>query len=124
MIDSILYHRRVVKPRINDLKTLTKEELRRQAKQVGLEVIGSRKDKIVHNLTRHLTKRNTKKVIVEDIASAKYKALEVEGVFNGDFRLFRSKGVEGKIVSIEEYLQKTRRHMLKAIRELVNSGDR
>ena len=123
LIDSILYHRRVVKPRIDNLKTLTKEALRRQAKQVGLEVIGSRKDRIAHNLAHHLTKRSVMKNIVEDIAGEKFKAEEEEGSFNGNFRRFRSKGIEGEIVTIEEYLQKTRRHVLKIMKGLVKGGE-
>ena len=124
LIDSILYHQRVVKSRISDLKTLTKEELRRQAKQLGLEVIGTRKDRIAHNLARHLVKRDTMKDIVEDIASAEFKALEVEGAIDGNFRRFRSEGVkDGEILTIEEYLQKVRRHVLKVMRGLVKSGD-
>jgi len=123
-IDTILYHRRVVRPQIDGLRQLRKDELKRLAREEGLEVIGSKKDRIAQNIARHRVfgRRNAMRNIVEDIAGEEYKAVEKEGAFNGNFRRFKSKGVEGMIVNIEEYLQKTRSHVLKIMRGLVKNG--
>ena len=41
LIDTILFHRRVVRPQIDELSQMKRDELRRLAKKEGLEVIGS-----------------------------------------------------------------------------------
>ena len=69
LIDTILYHRRVVKPQFDDLSRLRKEDLKRLAQDEGLKVIGSsRKDRIARNIVRHCVfgRRNTLKNILED----------------------------------------------------------
>ena len=43
LIDTILYHRRVVQPQIKDLSSLRKSELVKLAKKEGLKVIGGKK---------------------------------------------------------------------------------
>ena len=43
LIDTILYHRRVIKPQIYGLSQLKKDELRRLAREEGLKVVGGRK---------------------------------------------------------------------------------
>jgi len=52
-VDSILYHRRVVKPHIDELSKLRRDELRRLAKEEGLKVIGVKKHRIASNIARH-----------------------------------------------------------------------
>ena len=49
------------------------------------------------------------KGIVEDVASEELKPREITGAFNENFIRFRSEGVEeGKIVSIEQYLDRAK----------------
>ena len=121
LVDSILFHRRVVKPRIAELQGLTKKEIRTHAKQAGVKVIGGRKDRMMANLARHQVGRL--KSIIEDVACEEYKPLEIKGAFNGGYKRYRSKGVDsGAIVSVEGYLEKVRRHVLKKMKDLVANG--
>ena len=46
LIDSVLYHQRVVKPRIVELSKLKNDELRTLAKSEGVKGIGHRKDRM------------------------------------------------------------------------------
>ena len=116
LIDTILFHRRVVRPQIDELSQMKRDELRRLAKKEGLNVIGSKKERMTQNLARHriLGRHRTMKDIIEDIANEEYKPQEIKGAFKRNFMRFRSKGIEEeKIVSIEQYLQRVKRHVLK-----------
>ena len=120
LIDSILYHRRVVKPRIDNLKTLTKEELRRQAKQVGLKVIGGKKDRIAHNLANHLVKRNVIRSINDDITGERITPVEHEQAMNGAYKSFRIAGrnradIDSYIALVSPKLRKLINEQLKVL---------
>ena len=126
LIDSILFHRSLVKPQVDMLSQLRKDELKRMARDEGLQIIGSRKGRIAENIARHRVhrKQKTMKDIVEDIANQEFKPQRIEGAFDGNYLRFRSEGVEeDRIVTIEEYLQKVRRHVSKQMKELVKTGE-
>ena len=63
--------------------------------------------------------------IIEDVANEELKPYNIEGAFNGNFIRFRSEGIEEDkpLVTIEQYLQKTRRHVLKKWKDLIKSRD-
>ena len=136
LIVTILYHGRVVKPHVNQLSQLKKDDLKLLAKREVLKVIGSRKDRIAQNIARHrvLGRLNTMKSIIEDVASKEvfeeplnkgYKPKEVEGAFDENLVRFRSKGIEENrsLVIIKQYLQKTRHHALKKWEDLVSDSE-
>ena len=80
LIDTILYHRRVVKPQIDDLSRLGKGDLKRLAREEGLEVVGSRKDRIAQNIVRHRVfgRRNALKDVLEDVVNEEFKPVSIE----------------------------------------------
>ena len=127
LIDTILYHRRVVKPLSDNLSQLKKEDLKRLAQEGGLKVVGNRKDRIAQNIARHRVfgRRNALKDVLEDVANEEFKPVSIEGAFEGNFICFRSEGVEeGKpLVSIDQYLKKVKRHVLKNLSDVVKTGD-
>ena len=127
LIDTILYHRRVVKPQIDDLSRLGKGDLKRLAREEGLEVVGSRKDRIAQNIVRHRVfgRRNALKDVLEDVVNEEFKPVSIEGAFEGNFIRFRSEGVEEDkpLVSIEQYMKKVKRHVLKNLSDVVKTGD-
>ena len=51
--------------------------------------------------------------------------LEIEGAFDSGYVLFRSKGVEEHqgVVSVEEYIKRTRHHVLKVLEEMIRRGE-
>ena len=110
LIDTILYHRRVVKPQFDDLSRLKKEDLKRLAQEEGLKVIGSRKNRIVQNIARHriFGRRNALKNILEDVVNEEFKPVSIDGAFEGNFIRFRSEGIgeDKPLVSIEQYLER------------------
>ena len=68
--------------------------------------------------------------IVEDVAnsevvelalSKRFRPEEIEGAFDGGYVRFKSKGVEEYqgVVSVEEYIQRTRHHVLKELDEMI-----
>ena len=121
LIDTILFHRRVIKPQIEGLRKLRKGDLRQLARASNVPIIGGKKDRIAHNIATHRTRGL--RGIMEDIVGEEYKAREEQGAFGGNFRKFRSKGVdEGKTMTIDEYLAKTRRHIIKVMKDLIRSG--
>ena len=136
LIDTILYHRRVVQPQIKDLSKLRKSELVRLAKKEGLKVIGGKKARIAQNIaTNRVSNRiGSMQRIVEDVANSevvelalakRFRPEEIEGAFDGGYVRFRSKGVEKHqgVVSIKEYIQRTRHHVLKVFEEMVGRGE-
>ena len=128
LIDTILYdHRRVVKPQSDDLSRLRKEDLKILAQKEGLKVVGSRKDRIARNIVRHCVfgRRNALKNILEDVANEEFKPVSIDGAFEGNFIRFRSEGVEEDkpLVSIEQYMKKVKRHVLKNLSDVVKTGD-
>jgi len=134
LIDTILYHRRVVQPHIKDLSKLTRSELVNLARKEGLKVIGGRKTRVAQNIALSRVSSRPMKHIVEDVAnsevvevamSKRFKPEEIEGAFDGGYVRFRSKGVEEhqSMVSVEQYLHRTRHHMSKVIEEMVRRGD-
>ena len=126
LIDSILYYRRVVKPRSRELQNLTRDQIRQLAVKEGLvNGIGQKKQRMIKNLSyRFRVMRNRLKEAVENIANEEYKARRVEGAFNDGYTLHRSKGVHEGIVTIEDYLYKyVKRHILKLMKKLVKNGD-
>ena len=72
LVDTILYHRRVIQPHIADLSKLTRTELVNRARAEGLKVIGGKKARIAQNiaLSRVLKRAGPLKRIVEDVANA------------------------------------------------------
>ena len=96
LIDTILYHRRVVKPLSDNLSQLKKEDLKRLAQEGGLKVDGNRKDRIAQNIARHRVfgRRNALRDVLEDVANEEFKPVSIEGAFEGNFIRFRSEGVE------------------------------
>ena len=51
--------------------------------------------------------------------------LEIEGAFDSGYVLFRSKGVKEHqgVVSVEEYIKRTRHHVLKVLEEMIRRGE-
>ena len=136
MIDTILYHRRVVQPQIKDLSSLRKSELVKLAKKEGLKVIGGKKARIAQNIAvnRVSNRIGSMQRIVEDVAnsevvelslSKRFRPEEIEGAFDGGYVRLRSKGVEEHqgVVSVEEYIQRTRHHVLKVLEEMIRRGE-
>ena len=127
LIDTILYHRRVVKPQFDDLSRLRKEDLKRLAQEEGLKVVGSKKNRIMQNIARHRVfgRRNALKNILEDVVNEEFKPVSIDGAFEGNFIRFRSEGFgeDKPLVSIEQYLKKVRRHVLKNLSDVVKTGD-
>ena len=130
LIDTILYYRRVIKPHINDLSKLTRSELVRLARKEGLKVIGGKKTRVAQNIAINRVSSRPLKKLVEDVAnsevvevamSKRFKPEEIEGAFNGGYVRFRSKGVEEHqgMLSVEQYLHRTRHHIFKVIEEMV-----
>ena len=115
LIDTILYHRRVVKPQFDDLSQLRKKDLKRLVQEEGLKVVGSRKDRIAQNIAKHRAfgRRNALKGVLEDVVNEEFKPVGVEGAFEGNFIRFRSEGVaeDKPLVSIDQYLKKVKRHV-------------
>ena len=122
LIDTILFNRRVVKPRSEELKKLTRVQIRDLARKEGLlNGVGQKKDRMINNISHHRfgIMKNKLKDIVEDIANEKYKAIKISGSFDDGYVLHRSKGVdiEKGVVTIEDYLnKKVKRHILKLTR--------
>ena len=50
LIDTILFHRRVIQPHIADLSRMTRTELVNRARAEGLKVIGGKKARIAQNI--------------------------------------------------------------------------
>ncbi len=132
LIDTILYHRRVVQPQIKDLSKLKKSELVKLAKKEGLKVIGGRKARIAQNIAAN--RIGLMQRIVEDVAnsevvelalSKRFRPEEIEGAFDGGYVRFRSKGVEEHqgVVSVKEYIRRTRHHVLKVLEEMIRRGE-
>lgn len=129
MVDTILYRCRVVKLQIEDLSRLTKAELVRIVPAEGLKVIGGKKASIAHNivLSRVSSRVGAMQHIVENVANAevieiamteRFRPQEIEGAFDGNFVRFKSRGVEEDrlMVSVEQYLEKTKRHVAGCLR--------
>jgi len=127
--------RRVIQPHIADLSRLTRTELVNRARAEGLKVIGGKKARIAQNIAlNRISKRaGPLKRIVEDVANADvvevnmskgYAPKEIKGAFDGNFVRFRSKGVEEnrRMVSVEQYLQRTRHHVKRVLEEMVRRG--
>ena len=129
LIDTILFNRRVVKPRSEELKKLTRDQIRDLAKKEGLlNGVGQKKDRMIKNISHHRfgIMKNKLKDIVEDIANEEHKAIKIADSFDDGYVLHRSKGVhiEKGVVTIEEYLnKKVKRHILKLMTDLVKTGD-
>ena len=126
LIDTILYHRRVVKPLSDNLSQLKKEDLKRLAQEGGLKVVGNRKDRIAQNIARHRVfgRRNALRDVLEDVANEEFKPVSIEGAFEGNFIRFRSEGVEeDKPLVPIDYLKKVKRHVLKNLSDAVKAGD-
>ena len=129
LIDTILFNRRVVKPRSKELKKLTRNQIRDLARKEGLlNRVGQKKDRMINNISHHRfgIMKNKLKDIVEDIANEKYKAIKISGSFHDGYVLHRSKGVdiEKGVVTIEDYLnKKVKRHILKLMKDSVKTGD-
>ena len=126
MIDTILYHRRVVQPQIKDLSSLRKSELVKLAKKEGLKVIGGKKARIAQNIAvnRVSNRIGSMQRIVEDVANSEVVELTLSKRFrpeeiDGGYVRLRSKGVEEHqgVVSVEEYIQRTRHHVLKVLED-------
>ena len=133
LIDTILFHRRVIQPHIADLSKLTKAELVDRARAEGLKVIGGKKARIAQNIALNRVSKRPLKRIVEDVANAnvvdlalskRFEPREIEGAFDGNFVRFRSKGVEEYqgVVSVEQYLQRTKHHVERVLEEMVRRG--
>lgn len=90
-------------------------------------MVGGGKDRIAQNIARHRVfgRRNALKDMLEDVMSEEFKPVSIEGAFEGNFIRFRSEGVEEDkpLVSIEQYLKKVKRHVLKNLSDVVNTGD-
>ena len=128
LIDTILFHRRVVKPHIAELSNMTKNDLKRLAKDEGLTVIGGRKDRIAQNIAKHRVfnvRGSTMKNLIEDIANEEFKPKSIEGAFNGNYMRFRSEGIKESedLVTIEQYLHKVKRHVLNRMKDIVKTGN-
>ena len=135
LIDTILYHRRVVKPHIEDLNRLTRSQLVNLAKRDGLRVIGGKKARVAQNvaLGRISGRVESMRRDVEDVANAgvvevalskRFKPKEIEGAFDGGYVRFRSEGVEEHqgVVKVERYLHRTRHHVSKVLEEMIERG--
>ena len=74
LIDTVLYHRRVVKPRIKYLSSLRKSELVRLAKKEGMKIVGGKKARIAQAqniaMNRVSNRLGSMKRIVEDVANS------------------------------------------------------
>ena len=74
LIDTILYHRRAVKPQVDMLSQLKKEELKRLAREEGLTTIGN-KSRIAQNITHHQVYRKNRPLldVLEDVINDELK---------------------------------------------------
>ena len=90
-------------------------------------MVGSRKNRIAQNIARHRVfgRRNALKNILEDVVNEEFKPVSIDGAFEGNFIRFRSEGIEEdkSLVSIEQYLKKVKRHVLKNLSDVVKTGD-
>ena len=126
MIQTILYHRRVVKPLLSGQKQLihgfTKDMLRQQAQKEGLNRIGRTKKQMIENLAMH---RITGKYdsLLHVVNWVKYKdhvtPVPHQHAINEVYRSFRLNGVNK--MDIDSYLKLVESHLVKLAREQVNA---
>ena len=96
------------------------------AKKEGLKVIGGKKARIAQNIAvnRVSNRIGSMQRIVEDVANSEVVELTLSKRFrpeeiDGGYVRLRSKGVEEHqgVVSVEEYIQRTRHHVLKVLED-------
>ena len=101
-----------------------------------MKVIGGKKASIAKNIAinRVSNRIGSMQRIVEDVAnsevvelslSKRFRPEEIEDGFDSGYVRFRSKGVEEHqgVVSVEEYIQRTRHHAFKVLEEMIRRGE-
>ena len=126
LIQTILYHRRVVKPLLRGQKQLihgfTKDMLRQQAQKEGLNRIGRTKKQMIENLAMH---RITGKYdsLLHVVNWVKYKdqvtPIPHQHAINEVYRSFRLNGVNK--MDIDSYLKLVESHLVKLARDQVTA---
>ena len=124
LIQTILYHRRVVKPLLRGQNRLihgfTKDMLRKQANKEGLLRLGRTKKQMIENLAMHRIagEYNSRRHVINWV---KYKDHTTPNkhkhAINEVFRTFRINGVEK--MDVDTYLILVEQHLRKLIKDQV-----